>query len=74
MLSTCAQGSARVIRCLTNQRDALTPVCRATLFDEEVRFSENIDFQYPMKEACQKEIEKFCKDIPHGNGRVIRCV
>ena len=23
--------------------------CRATLFDEEVRFSENIDFQYPMK-------------------------
>ena len=45
------QGSARVIRCLTNQRNALSPVCRATLFDEEVRFSENIDFQFPMKEG-----------------------
>ncbi len=39
------QGSARVIRCLTKKRDELSPVCRATLFDEEVRFSENIDFQ-----------------------------
>ena len=43
------QGSARVIRCLINARDKLSGVCRATLFDEEVRFSENIDFQYPMK-------------------------
>ncbi len=68
------QGSARVIRCLTNNRDNLSPVCRATLFDEEVRFSENIDFQYPMKSACTKEIQRFCKDIPHGNARVIRCL
>ncbi len=68
------QGSARVIRCLSNSRDKLSPVCRATLFDEEVRFSENIDFQYPMKTACMKEIERFCKDVPHGNARVIRCL
>mmetsp|Transcript_34914 Transcript_34914/g.77608 ORF Transcript_34914/g.77608 Transcript_34914/m.77608 type:complete len:994 (-) Transcript_34914:752-3733(-) len=67
-------GSARVIRCLTNNRNNLSPVCRATLFDEEVRFSENIDFQYPMKAACQNEITKFCKDVPHGNARVIRCL
>ncbi|GIL97843.1 hypothetical protein Vretimale_3387, partial [Volvox reticuliferus] len=67
-------GSARVIRCLSTNRDRLSPVCRATLFDEEVRFSENIDFQYPMKAACVKEIERFCKDIPHGSARVIRCL
>lgn len=67
------QGSARVIRCLTNSRDKLSPVCRATLFDEEVRFSENIDFQYPMKTACVREISQYCKDIPHGNAKVIRC-
>ena len=39
----------------------LSPICRATLFDEEVRFSENIDFQFPMKEACKGEIKRFCK-------------
>jgi Golgi apparatus protein 1 len=44
------------------------------LFDEEVRFSENIDFQYPMKKACEKELTRFCKDVSHGNARVIRCL
>jgi hypothetical protein len=67
------QGSARVIRCLESQRGSLSSSCRATLFDEEVRFSENIDFQYPMKKACAKEIELFCPKVPHGNARVIRC-
>jgi hypothetical protein len=31
-----AQGSARVIRCLSKKREQLSPVCRVTLFDEEV--------------------------------------
>jgi hypothetical protein len=41
---------------------------------EEVKFSENIDFQYPMKQACAKEVEQFCDVVPHGGGRVIRCL
>lgn len=40
----------------------------------QVRFSENIDFQYPMKQACAKEMERFCDVVPHGGGRVIRCL
>ncbi|WIA10933.1 hypothetical protein OEZ85_011098 [Tetradesmus obliquus] len=67
-------GSARVIRCLQSQREKLSVVCRATLFNEEARFSENIDFQYPMKQACMREIDRFCKDVPHGQARVIRCL
>lgn len=38
----------------------------------QVRFSENIDFQAPMKAACESEMARFCKDVPHGAGRVIR--
>jgi Golgi apparatus protein 1 len=49
-------------------------VCRATLFNEEARFSVNIDFQYPMKQACLREIDRYCKDVPHGQARVIRCL
>ncbi|GFR46876.1 hypothetical protein Agub_g8517 [Astrephomene gubernaculifera] len=67
-------GSARVIRCLESGRDRLSPECRATLFDEEVRFSENIDFQFPMKMACAKELQLYCKDVPHGEARAIRCL
>ena len=67
-------GSARVVRCLEANREKLSVLCRATLFDEEVRFSETLDFQYPMVAACAREVEAFCKDVPHGNARVIRCL
>ncbi|GFH06252.1 uncharacterized protein HaLaN_00852 [Haematococcus lacustris] len=36
--------------------------------------AEDIDFKYPMKKACAWEINIFCKDIPHGHARVIRCL
>ncbi|GBF91963.1 hypothetical protein Rsub_04687 [Raphidocelis subcapitata] len=67
-------GSAAVVRCLESRRGELSPACRATLFDEEVRFSENIDFQFPMKKACKAEMEAFCASVPHGHARVIRCL
>lgn len=67
-------GSARVIRCLQDRREDLSYECRATLFDQEVRMAEDIDFQYPMKRACASEIEKFCQGTQNGHARVIRCL
>uniref|UniRef100_A0A061SDF6 Golgi apparatus protein 1 n=1 Tax=Tetraselmis sp. GSL018 TaxID=582737 RepID=A0A061SDF6_9CHLO len=67
-------GSARVIRCLQDQREELSYECRATLFDQEVRFAEDIDFKFPLKKACMAETKKFCKDIPAGHARIIQCL
>lgn len=67
-------GSARVIRCLQENRNSIVPRCAAALFDHEVRMAEDIDFKYPMKRACAWEINSFCKDIPNGHARVIRCL
>ena len=36
--------------------------------------AEDIDFKYPMKKACAWEISTFCKDVPHGHARVVRCL
>eukprot|EP00955_Chlamydomonas_euryale_P050245 354497-Chlamydomonas_euryale.AAC.3 len=36
--------------------------------------AEDIDFHYPMKRACAWEISSFCKDVPHGHARVVRCL
>lgn len=58
----------------TPRREKLSYDCKAALFDQEVLMSENIDFNYPMKMACVKEIDEFCKDVPHGHARVIRCL
>jgi Golgi apparatus protein 1 len=74
VLCRAVQGSARVIRCLQNQRAKLSTECRSTLRSEEISFSESIDFNYPMKQACAREMEQFCKMVPHGGGRVIRCL
>jgi Golgi apparatus protein 1 len=54
-------GDARVLRCLQDSREQLTYECRATLFDQEVRLAEDIDFQFPLKKACAAEIPRFCK-------------
>lgn len=40
----------------------------------QVRMAEDIDFKYPMKKACAWEISTFCKDVPQGHARVIRCL
>lgn len=72
--SNVPPGSAGVIRCLQDQRESLSYECRATLFDQEVRMSENIDFQYPMKKVCKAELEKFCADVPVGHARAIKCL
>mmetsp|Transcript_65397 Transcript_65397/g.206659 ORF Transcript_65397/g.206659 Transcript_65397/m.206659 type:complete len:905 (-) Transcript_65397:279-2993(-) len=67
-------GNARVIRCLQDNRNDLDYACRAQLFEMEVRMAEDIDFQFPMKQACSKEVDLFCKDIPHGHARIIECL
>lgn len=67
-------GSARVIRCLQDHRNSLQPACAAALFDHEVRMAEDIDFKYPMKKACAWEMNNFCKNVPHGHARIIRCL
>lgn len=34
--------------------------------------AENIEFQWPLREACAAELEAHCSGVPHGRGRVIR--
>eukprot|EP01025_Chloroclados_australasicus_P015793 TRINITY_DN17633_c0_g1_i1.p1 TRINITY_DN17633_c0_g1~~TRINITY_DN17633_c0_g1_i1.p1 ORF type:complete len:858 (-),score=130.26 TRINITY_DN17633_c0_g1_i1:623-3196(-) len=67
-------GSAGVITCLQDHRKELSDICKATLFDQEVLMAEDIDFKYPMKQSCEPEIQKFCKSVPHGHARIIRCL
>jgi golgi apparatus protein 1 len=52
----------------------LAEVCKATLFDQEVRMAEDIDFKFPMRMACAAEIKKFCGDKQKGDANIIRCL
>ena len=46
------------------RRQELSYECKATLFDQEVRMAENIDFQFPMKKACSQDIQV---NVPSGS-------
>ena len=50
------------------------PHCTPYHSPPQVRMAEDIDFKYPMKKACAWEISTFCKDVPHGHARVVRCL
>lgn len=41
---------------------------------QQVQMAEDIDFKYPMRKSCAWEISSFCKDVPHGRARIIRCL
>ena len=36
--------------------------------------AEDIDFKYPLKQACAAEMGAFCKEVPHGHARIVRCL
>lgn len=40
----------------------------------QVKMAEDIDFKYPTRRACAWEISHFCKGVPHGHARIIRCL
>ncbi|CAI5947591.1 unnamed protein product [Closterium sp. NIES-64] len=63
-------GHARVLLCLQEHRKGLTANCKEALFQEEVRFAEDIDFKFPLRQACTDEMKILCKDQPD----VIKCL
>jgi Golgi apparatus protein 1 len=61
-----------VLPCLAAKREALAPRCAALLFDAEVALAESVDFNWPLKRACARELQRFCKGVPRAHGRAIR--
>ncbi len=59
-------GGGRIISCLMKHEGKLSPVCKNKL--QELR--EKID---EVKQACTADIEKFCRGIEPGEGRIARC-
>eukprot|EP00850_Spirogloea_muscicola_P014522 SM000105S13867 [mRNA] locus=s105:179263:185692:- [translate_table: standard] len=67
-------GMAQVLRCLQDHREELQPLCKSSMFDQEVRLAEDIDFHFPMKQACSAEIKNLCKDVVQGHAAIIKCL
>ncbi len=60
-------GGGRLLNCIKEHKNDLSPACREKFASVEKQLKE-------AQEACSSDIDKFCKDIQPGEGRIIRCL
>ncbi|MBU2573668.1 MAG: cysteine rich repeat-containing protein [Elusimicrobia bacterium] len=60
-------GEGRIIKCLKEHEAELSAGCKAKGDELKKKADE-------LKEACQADLDKFCKDIQPGEGRLAKCL
>lgn len=60
-------GEGRIARCMKSHEKDLSPACREHEAAVKARVKE-------AHEACRGDVEKFCKDVKPGGGRIIACL
>jgi len=64
-------GEGRILACLEEHRDEISPICleRARAEIDKVR-SKIQNWQ----QACGADVQKHCKGVPPGQGRILNCL
>jgi hypothetical protein len=60
-------GQGRVLRCLQSKGASLSPGCGKMVAQFEEKSAE-------FKKACGDDVEKHCKGVPRGQGRILGCL
>ena len=60
-------GGDRLVRCLKQHERELSPECKASQEKARARATEAHD-------ACADDVQKLCKEVTPGGGRIIRCL
>ena len=60
-------GGGRIIKCLKEHEADLSEACKAMEAKHKERAEE-------IHESCKADVDKLCKDVKPGRGRIIRCL
>jgi hypothetical protein len=60
-------GGGRLANCLQAHESELSPVCKANHDQAKAKAKE-------AHEACADDVQKLCKDVKPGEGRIVRCL
>jgi len=66
LCSNVLPGGGRVVRCLMDNRDALSPACRS--------HTAKVDLVSNAAKSCRADTERFCSNILPGGGRLVSCL
>eukprot|EP00241_Pyramimonas_parkeae_P000739 CAMPEP_0114234490 /NCGR_PEP_ID=MMETSP0058-20121206/5737_1 /TAXON_ID=36894 /ORGANISM="Pyramimonas parkeae, CCMP726" /LENGTH=1041 /DNA_ID=CAMNT_0001346173 /DNA_START=77 /DNA_END=3202 /DNA_ORIENTATION=+ len=67
-------GNGRIQACLEANKGSLRPQCQQILLTRNVLATHNWRFKFAIFSSCKKERQLFCKDVPEGENRVVRCL
>lgn len=60
-------GGGRIANCLREHRDELSPACKERMAAAKKRMQE-------AKDDCHEDMQKHCKDVQPGQGRIAQCL
>ncbi|HEY5993626.1 MAG TPA: cysteine rich repeat-containing protein [Gallionellaceae bacterium] len=60
-------GEGRIVKCMKQHENELSPACKGKIaeFKEEAK---------EFHEACREDVQKQCKDVKPGEGRIVQCL
>jgi hypothetical protein len=61
------QGHGNIARCMKQHEAELSHACRERIAEAKEKVEE-------CEKECKPDIERFCKDIKRGQGRIVRCL
>lgn len=64
-------GGGHLAQCMKKHEAELSPGCKAHQQAMRQEMKKEIE---TIQQACQGDVEKFCKDVQPGGGRVARCL
>lgn len=70
-------GGARMVMCLQANKAKLSPDCQKLVEQKQHRMDKRKEARKGSSAwvgACMEDIQKYCKDVPAGGGRIADCL
>jgi hypothetical protein len=70
-------GGARMVACLVANKAKLSPECQKVVEQKQARSDKRRSMRKRSSawvSTCMDDIQKFCKEVPAGGGRIAECL
>lgn len=64
-------GQGRINACLKAHKDEISQECRDWVADKSVEVRDKLE---EVQKACKGDVQKFCKGVKPGEGRILKCL
>jgi len=67
-------GDGRVLACLYAHGDKLSGKCEYALYDAAAQLERAVAALAYVVNECADDLERYCSDVPAGQGRLLECI